>query len=75
MNAQQIEKAQHRAPFKSYRIHLSDQRSFVIRHPEFLWIIPGGRNIAIADKAGAVEIVDLIYVTSLRILDGNGKKA
>jgi hypothetical protein len=72
VTAEQIKKAQERAPFRPYLLHLSDQRSMRIEHPDYLWIIPGGRNIAIADDSGAVEIVDLIHVTSLHI-GTNGK--
>ncbi len=72
MTAEQIKRAQEHTPFRPYRLHLSDQRSFVIEHPEFLWVIPGGRNIAVADTAGAVEIIDLLHITSLKI---DGAKA
>jgi hypothetical protein len=73
MTAEQIRKAQEQRPFRPYRLHLSDQRSFLVPHPEFLWLVPGGRNLAVADTAGAVEIIDLIHVTSLGI-DGLRKK-
>lgn len=73
MTAEQIKKAQEQAPFHPYLLHLSDRRSIKIHHPDYLWIIPGGRNIAIADDHGAVEIVDLIHVTSLHI-GANGRK-
>ncbi|HTS16708.1 MAG TPA: hypothetical protein VMP11_03975 [Verrucomicrobiae bacterium] len=67
MTAEQVKKVRERAPFQEYRLFLSDQRSFLIEHLDFLWVIPGGRNIAIADNAGAVEIIDLIHVTSLKV--------
>ncbi len=71
MTAEQIKKAQEQRPFRPYRLHLSDQRSFLIPHPEFLWLMPGGRTIAVADTAGAAEIIDLIHVTSVKF---NGAK-
>jgi len=67
MTAEQIKKAQEQAPFQPYSLHLSDQRTIGIQHPDYLWIIPGGRNVAIADDHGAVDIVDLVHVTSLHI--------
>ncbi len=71
MTAEQIKKAQEQAPFRPYTLFLSDQRKVVIGHPDYLWLVPGGRNIAVADDHGAVEVVDLLHVTSVRI-GGNG---
>ena len=67
MIAEQVKKAKEEAPFKPFRLFLSDQRSFSVEPPDFLRIIPGGRRIAVADHSGAMEIIDLVHVTSLRI--------
>lgn len=66
MTAEQVRKAREHAPFKPFTLFLTGQRKFEIRHPDFLWVIPGGRSIAIADENGAAEIIDLLHVTSLR---------
>ncbi len=67
MTAEQVRKAREKAPFKPFTIYLSDQRRFEIPHQDFVWIVPGGRTIGIADEAGAVEIVDLVHVTTLKL--------
>lgn len=67
MTTEQVKKAREGAPFKPFRLFLSDQRSFLIDHPDFLWIIPGGRSIAVTDGSGAIEVIDLFHVSSLRI--------
>jgi hypothetical protein len=71
MTAEQVRKAREQAPFKAFTIYLSDQRRFEIPHQDFLWVMPGGRTIGIADENGAAEIVDLVHVTSLNL---NGAK-
>lgn len=71
MTAEQIRKAREKAPFKPFTIYLSDQRRFQIPHPDFVWVMPGGRTIGIADDTGAAEIVDLVHVTSVK-LNGGG---
>ena len=38
-----------------------------IQHPDFVWVVPGGRLIGIADQNGSVELVDLIHITSLKV--------
>jgi hypothetical protein len=70
MTAEQLTKAREKAPFKPFTIYLSDQRRFQIPHQDFVWIVPGGRTIGIADEAGAVEIVDLVHITSIKLNDG-----
>ncbi len=70
MTAEQVRKAREKAPFKPFTIYLSDQRRFEIPHQDFIWIVPGGRTIGIADESGAVEIVDLVHVTSLKLNGG-----
>lgn len=72
MTAEQLRKAREKAPFKPFTIYLSDQRRFQIPHQDFVWIVPGGRTIGIADEAGAVEIVDLVHITSIKLNGGEG---
>ena len=66
MTAEQVKQAREQAPFKPFTLFLSDQRRFEVKHPDFLWVMPGGRNIAIAHDNGAAEIIDLLHVTSLK---------
>jgi len=67
VTAEQVKKAREKAPFKPFTIYLSHQRRFQIPHQDFMWVVPGGRTIGIADQSGAVEIIDLIDVTSLKL--------
>ena len=67
MTAEEIRKAQRRSPFKPFTICLSDQRQFSVPHPDFLWLIPGGRTLVVADQQGAADWIDLIHVTSLKV--------
>ncbi len=71
MTAEQIRRAREKAPFKPFTIFLSDQRRFEIPRPDFLWVMPGGRTIGIADESGAAEIVDLVHVTSVKLNGGD----
>lgn len=66
VTADQIKAAREQAPFRAFTLHLSDQRQFPIRHPDFLWIVPGGRTVAVAHENGAVELIDLIHITRLK---------
>ncbi len=66
MTAEQVKKSREQAPFQPFTVHVSDQRWFEIPHPDYVWIVPGGRLIGIADDSGSVELVDLMHVTSLK---------
>jgi hypothetical protein len=72
MTAEQLRRAREQAPFKPFTIYLSDQRRFEIPHQDFLWVMPNGRTIGIADENGAAEIIDLVHVTSLKLTAGEG---
>ena len=65
MTGEQIKKSREQAPFRPFTVHVSDQRRFEIPHPDYVWIVPGGRLIGIANDSGSVELVDLVHVTSL----------
>jgi hypothetical protein len=67
VTAEQVGEAKDKAPFKPFTIYLSGERRFQIPHPDFVWVMPGGRTIGIAHPNGAAEIVDLVHVTSLKL--------
>jgi hypothetical protein len=67
MTAEQVREAREKAPFTAFTIYLSDQRRCEIPHPDFVWVMPGGRTIGIAHENGAAEIDDLVHVTSLKL--------
>jgi hypothetical protein len=66
MIAEQIKRAKEQAPFEPFTIFLSDQRQFRITHPDYLWLIPGGRTLAVAHGDGSAELINLVHVTSIR---------
>ena len=70
MKAEHLKEACEAVPFKPFLIHLSDQRFIYIEHQDFLWIIPGGRTIGVANHEGIVRLIDLIHVVSLQFNGG-----
>jgi hypothetical protein len=72
MTAEQIRKARDQSPFKPFALFLSDERRFEIRHPNFLWVMPGGRLVGVADDSGAAEIIDLLHITTLKLSGSEG---
>lgn len=65
MTVEQIRKARQARPFKPFTLLTGGGREYRIPHPEFLWIIPPGRTIAVADTDGTAVILDLLLIESL----------
>ena len=74
MTINELRRAMESRPFKPFDINMSDGRVFHVPHPEMLAVLRGLERTAILAIPGeeAVEIIDLLHVTSLTI--GNGKK-
>jgi hypothetical protein len=53
-------------PFQPFDIHLADGRSIPVHHPELLAVTSGGRTIGVAVEDDAIEVIDLLLVTSLK---------
>jgi hypothetical protein len=66
MTVQQLRNMHQAKPFRAFDIHLADGRSIPVEHPELLAITSGGRTIAVAVEEDAVEVIDLLLVTSLK---------
>ena len=66
MTIEQLKKMHQAQPFKPFDIHLADGRSIPVNHPEFLSQSPSGRTIGVAVEEDAIEIIDLLLVTSLK---------
>ena len=69
----QIRKALETRPFKPFVLLITGGREYCVPHPEFLMITPPGRTIVVADRDGAVEIIDLILVESLHFTNGRSR--
>jgi hypothetical protein len=75
MTIDQIRRAVTARPFRPFTIHMSDQRTFEVRHPELLVRVPRmERTIILAfPEEEAFEIIDLLHVSSLTEDTGNGR--
>lgn len=66
MTTQQLHSMLRSAPFQPFDIHLADGRALTVQHPELVMITPGGRTVGVAVTDDAIEVIDLLLVTSLR---------
>lgn len=54
-------------PFVPFRIHVAEQKTLEVPHPEWVWLLPGGTSIAVAEGDGSAHFINLIHVTRLEI--------
>jgi len=75
MTTKQLKDLYEARPFKPFNIHLADGEVLPVKHPEFMWIHPGGRTLCVArgtHEEDGTAIVDLLLVTQLTT--GNGRR-
>jgi hypothetical protein len=66
MTVEQLRKMYAARPFQPFDIHMVDGRSISLDHPELLGFSKSGRTIAVGGPDDAIEIIDLLLVTSLK---------
>ena len=64
MRAEEFVQLLRRAPFVPIRIHLTDGKTFDIRHPELVWVLRSRIDIAIRGDA-SLGLVDRVEYCSL----------
>jgi hypothetical protein len=72
MTIEQLRKVVHGQPFEAFTMHLADGREIHVRHPDFIAMSPSGRTCTVYQADDAAEYVDILMITSLRLLSGAG---
>jgi hypothetical protein len=67
MTVEQLRSTHRAAPFRPFVIHMADGRTFTIKHPDYLFIMPPGRTVIVVDYDGSFSILDLLLATELRV--------
>ena len=67
MNISTIREAKFAQPFRPFRLHLVDGRNFLVRHPEFLLLVPAGRdlNYVNPDDDDRLILINSLLIVSL----------
>ena len=74
MTIEQLRLMHQKRPFEPFEIYLADGRSMPVEHPEFLAQSPSGRTISVGLANGTHEIIDLLLVTSLKVMPGGTRR-
>ena len=74
MTTEQVRKLYDGQPFRPFRFHLADGREIPVPHRDFMYITPPGRTVIVSDDDGAINIIDLLLVTDIRIENGSKRR-
>jgi len=61
-------------PFRPFVIHLADGRQIPVHHPDFLATAPSGRTVGVYQPDDTFNMIDLLLVTDLEVVAGNGRR-
>ena len=69
MVSEHVRQALRSETFRPFALHLTDDRTLEVRHPEFAYVPPRNeRTIYVTDEDGDVEVVDALMIVSLKPL-------
>lgn len=74
MNAQFIKDAVDIRPFRQFVLRTGDGREYLVKSPEMLMIIPGGRTIIVSQDEDSFDVIDTILISSLHYKPGSSEK-
>ncbi len=75
MTVQQVRAAYRATPFRPFRLHMADGRSFSVPHPDFLSMSPTGRTVIIFQEDEEFSILDLLLMTEIEMTQTANKTA
>ena len=64
---EQLRKIHQSVPFRPFRIHLADGRSFHVPHRDLLSHSPIGRTVIVYGPDDGFDVLDLLLVTDLEV--------
>ncbi|MBI3463670.1 MAG: hypothetical protein HY000_11525 [Planctomycetes bacterium] len=67
MTIDQLRRVHQAKPFRPFTLQLADGTEVEVRHPEMMFITPGGRTVIVAVSDDAVELIDALLVAAIRI--------
>ena len=58
-------------------IHLADGREIPVHHRDFMFVVPSGRTVVVAQPDDSMNIIDLLLITDIEYKsakNGNGRR-
>lgn len=70
MKAETLRELIHKVPFAPFGIRMDNGTSYPVAHPDYLFVVPGGEHVIVAEDTGRFHILDLPHIRSIA-LKGN----
>lgn len=78
MEAEELVSRVRQRPFEPFRLHLTDGRSYEVKHPEQIMVGRRSSHVGLGGNGDApfqkIAIVSNIHITRIEPLDGNGRQ-
>jgi hypothetical protein len=65
MRHEQIRQLLTAQPFRPFTVHLPEGRAVEVFHHDFAMISPDGRTLAVYDRDGVANIIDVMLIASI----------
>jgi hypothetical protein len=67
ISAEQFRSILHQSPFRPFKIHMVDGRSFDVTHRDFVAISPQGRSVVVFQPDESFSVLDLMLMSELQV--------
>jgi hypothetical protein len=74
MTIEEIRKFRNAEPFRPFRLHLSDGRRFLVKHPENIGWSSTGQRLAVYERADAGDGINLENIVKVEPARNGAKK-
>ncbi|MGD2110842.1 MAG: hypothetical protein PVI86_15800 [Phycisphaerae bacterium] len=70
MTVKQLRKVHGARPFRPFTLRLTDGSRLTVPHPEFLYVLPGGRTAFVPNDRDPAETVDILLIDAIEMANG-----
>lgn len=67
MNAETLRELIHKSPFAPFHIRMDNGAAHLVRHPDYLLLVPGGHYAIVAEDNGRFHILDMPHISAVSV--------
>lgn len=74
MKIDEVRSMLHRHPFQPFLIHVADGGQIPVKHEDFVFLAPTGREVIVYQPNGTWQVLDVPLITRLEVVRRNGAR-
>lgn len=67
MTAETLRELIHKAPFAPFHIRMDNGATHLVRHPDYLFLVPGGHYAVVAEDNNRFHILDIPHISAVTV--------